>query len=211
MFKNLFAKKDKTEEPVLIGPAVMGLANGSSFTIDALEIKMLSDQLNFELPESDIIIAYVSQIQLDHNSMLYRFHANDNMFLQVITEGGNKEEHIQDIKLYNIYESFIVDDVDEWNDAIENNIVLEEFQLGEQTYSPVWDASNPVEMAEKVFMPDGTMFERTNYCMLYEREVQTDFFEFAFIIGEESDNGDLRTAKMIAGVNLQLAEINIIG
>lgn len=213
MFKNPFKSKEADkEEIVIIGPSVAGLCNGGAFIIDNLELKLLADKLVFETPDNDQIISSVGQVQLDHNSFMYRFYVDDQTFLQIITEDGNAESDIQDIKFYQTYDSFGVCDEDEWIDALENNIVREEFGYDDEIYTPVWQVSDPVQMIETLFLANGNQVTRENYCMLYEREVQKDFFEFAYVVGEEAgQDGDNRTAKLLVGVNLQLTEINIIG
>lgn len=216
MFKKLFGKKEpKTQAPK--APEIMGLRLGGAFEFDKLKLRLIEPSLIIEGVAPTQLIQAVGEVKLDENSTVLRFYTDDEGFLQVLLTGGMSENHIADVKMWYFYETKGVAGLSEWNRVLDGDISQATRSLEGHTFSRVWEGtgaeSPPVAMTEKTYSGDGSVSETDQFAMLYERELESEQFEYLLVAGEEKiiDNHADRCLVTSTGFDVQAADIQIIG
>lgn len=215
MFSKLFGKKDEVKK--LVTPEIMGLYLGGSFELDPLKLKLIEPSLKIQNAASKHLIQAVGRVDLDSGGVMFRFYTDDDAFLQVVTDGGETENHITDVKLWYFYETKTVGSHSQWQNLINTEISTPTYVLGDETYERVWDAvgeqSPPVAMTETTYEEDGDVSKTDQFIMLYERAISEDDSEALLVSGEEKivGNNHDRCLVISTGFNLSPADITING
>lgn len=218
MFSKLFgSKKKQTHESRPSSPEIMGLYLGGSFEIDPLKLKLLEPHLKINGAANQHLIQAVGKIMLDTGGVMFRFYTDDDAFLQVITDGGESESHITDVKLWYFYETKTVGSQAQWSELIAHGISKPHYKLDNDAYTRVWDAvgdlSPPVAMTETTYEQDGDISTTDQFIMLYERDLGDDNVEALLVAGEEKivDSNHDRCLVISTGFDVSPADITING
>jgi hypothetical protein len=218
MFSKLFgSKKKQPDESRPSSPEIMGLYLGGSFELDALKLKLIEPQLKINGAASKHLIQAVGKVALDTGGTMFRFYTDDDAFLQVITDGGETENHITDVKLWYFYDTKTVGSQQQWSQLIDSGISMPSYELDGDHYTRVWDAvgehSPPVAMTETTYEEDGDTSTTDQFIMLYERGLGNDNVEALLVCGEEKiiDNNHDRCLVISTGFDLSPADITING
>ncbi|OUS36913.1 hypothetical protein A9R01_05270 ['Osedax' symbiont bacterium Rs2_46_30_T18] len=217
MFKKWFGKK---ETPIVkdLAPEIMGLRIGGAFELDSLKLRLIEPKLIIEGAATTHLIQAVGVVKLDDTTTVLRYYTDDDAFIQVLLEGGMTENHISDVKLWYFYDTQSISSQSQWDRILDSGISQSEIQLEGNHYQPVWQNAEgaiaaPVAMTEKTYAEDGSNCETDQFCMLYERQIQEDMFEYVMYFGEEKilENRADRCLVKTTGFDLQPADIDIIG
>lgn len=215
MFSKLFGKKQQDEKPA--APEIMGLYLGGSFELDDLKLKLLEPELLIEGAARSQLIQAVGRAPLDSGGTLLRFYTDDEGFLQVVCDGGESENHINDVKLWHFYETQTIGSDAQWKNALDTLISQPTYSLGGHTFTRVWDAvgdaSPPVAVTEKTYEEDGDVSTTDQFMMLYERPLENGRTESLLVVGEEKivgNNAD-RCLVISTGFDIEPADITING
>ncbi|MFC4698872.1 YjfK family protein [Glaciecola siphonariae] len=218
MFSKLFGKKDKkAHESRPSSPEIMGLYLGGSFELDSLKLRLIEPKLKISGAASKHLIQAVGKIALDTGGSMFRFYTDDDAFLQVVTDGGETENHITDVKLWYFYDTTTVGTQSQWSDLISHGISKPRFELDGDSYERVWNAigeeSPPVAMTETTYEQDGDVSTTDQFIMLYEKAIGDDSVEALLVAGEEKivDNNHDRCLVISTGFDLSPADITING
>lgn len=217
MFGKLFGKKDEDTSHKPDAPEIMGLYLGGSFELDALKLRLLQPHLKIDGAASKHLIQAVGKVALDSGGNVFRFYTDDDAFLQVITDGGDTENHITDVKLWYFYDTMTVGSDSQWQDLLNNGISQPVYELDGDVYERVWDAvgeiSPPVAMTETTFEEDGDVSTTDQFIMLYEKSISEDEVEAVLVSGEEKivGNNHDRCLVISTGFNLSPSDITING
>lgn len=220
MFKSLFSKNPfqqnkEAEKPQT--PSIMGLGIGFSFELDPLFLRLLNDHLVTKECSTTYIIQAAGIVEMDDTS-IYRFYTDDEAFLQVVAQGGNKEEHVIDVKLYHYYDTIDVSSDTDWDQLLYKKIGAAKYELEGHQYSRVWNTvgeyHQPVHMMETTFDDAGDRSTTDQFTMLFERPILEDQTESLFLSAEETEDppGSLsRCFVMSTGISLSPTQITIHG
>lgn len=217
MFGKFFGKKDKPLAHKPDTPEIMGLYLGGSFELDQLKLTLIEPSLKISGAASKHLIQAVGKVILDSGGTMFRFYTDDDAFLQVVTDGGETENHITDVKLWYFYDTKTVGSETQWQDLLKNGISQPMYKLGDDAYERVWDAvgeiSPPVAMTETTFEEDGDVTTTDQFIMLYEKSISGDDVESVLVSGEEKivGNNHDRCLVISTGFNLSPADIIING
>lgn len=216
MFSKFFGKKEKVN-PLDNAPSIMGLRIGGSFDIDPLLLRLTEGELTIEGCAPTQIIQAAGIVDLD-GTWVYRFYTDDEAFLQVITEGGQNDEHVVDVKLFHFYDTQDIQSKPLWDEILAEKIGTPTYQLESQTFERVWTSAseyhNPVHMAEKTYDESGEYSETDQFTMLFERPISGNNTESLFLSAEEKleDAGYLSRCLVIStGISISSAQITIHG
>ncbi|MDU0113842.1 YjfK family protein [Psychrosphaera aquimarina] len=216
MFSKIFGKKEKVN-PLDNAPSIMGLRIGGSFDIDPLLLRLTEGELTISGCAPTQIIQAAGIVDLD-GTWVYRFYTDDEAYLQVITEGGQNDEHVVDVKLFHFYDTQDIESKPLWDEILNTKIGTPTYQLESQTFERVWtsasDYHNPVHMAEKTFDETGESSETDQFTMLFERPISGNNTESLFISAEEKleEAGYLSRCLVIStGISISSAQITIHG
>lgn len=208
----------KPQKQAIKTPEIMGLRHNGSFTLDPLLLKLLNNELTTNNINNTQIIEAVGKVQLNTDTSIFRFYTDDEAFLQVITSGGETEQHIIDVKLMHFYSTVDVANTADWNDLLNNKIGNKNYQLNEHTYNRVWESTGdyhmPVPMTEKTYDVNGITSNTDQFTMLYERTVLEGRTETLFLSAEESLNCNNKIEHCFVistGFSLGPSDITIIG
>ncbi|WNZ57991.1 YjfK family protein [Microbulbifer sp. JMSA004] len=217
MFTKLINKIKGKDAPKVKTPEIMGLRMGASFELDPLAIRLILDELTIESCSPTQIIKAAGVVELD-GTWIYRFYTDDDAWLQVIAEGGQRDEHVVDVKLFHFYDTLDVGSEQAWNKLLKSDIGAPSYHLQDRSYSRVWTAAgdyhNPVHMAEKTYDEDGDYSVTDQFTMLFERELSDQQTESLFLSAEEKeeDAGYLSRSLVIStGITLTPSQITIHG
>ena len=217
MFGKLFGKKGEDTSHKPDAPEIMGLYLGGSFELDALKLRLLQPHLKIDGAASKHLIQAVGKVALDSGGNVFRFYTDDDAFLQVITDGGDTENHITDVKLWYFYDTMTVGSDSQWQDLLNNGISQPVYELDGDVYERVWDAvgeiSPPLAMTETTFEEDGDVSTTDQFIMLYEKSISEDDVEAVLVSGEEKivGNNHDRCLVISTGFNLSPSDITING
>lgn len=217
MFGKLFGKKDEDTSHKPDAPEIMGLYLGGSFELDALKLRLLQPHLKIDGAASKHLIQAVGKVALDSGGNVFRFYTDDDAFLQVITDGGDTENHITDVKLWYFYDTMTVGSDSQWQDLLNIGISQPVYELDGDVYERVWDVvgeiSPPVAMTETTFEEDGDVSTTDQFIMLYEKSISEDDVEAVLVSGEEKivGNNHDRCLVISTGFNLSPSDITING
>ena len=210
-----FLKKKEEPRPAL--PAPLNLRLGSAVELDLLPFQMLSNQLEFELPDGVQTIEAAGFIDLGAGAALSRFYTADDGFIQVSTTGGYETANINDIKLFVFEQTENIASqrgVDLWvSDS--GKIGRPEFVLENRVYQRVWDAEvpgkiEPVKLTEEVHTKTEGTYEVDHLAMLYQRQVpESKRYEYV-LASLEFTSEDEATSVVSLGVDLDLTSISVM-
>ncbi|WP_444930589.1 YjfK family protein [Microbulbifer sp. SSSA002] len=217
MFTKLINKITGKDTPKVKTPEIMGLRMGASFELDPLAIRLILDELTIESCSPTQIIKAAGVVELD-GTWIYRFYTDDDAWLQVIAEGGQRDEHVVDVKLFHFYDTLDVGSEQAWNKLLKNDIGAPSYQLQDRSYNRVWTAAgdyhNPVHMSEKTYDETGDYSITDQFTMLFERELSDQQTESLFLSAEEKeeDAGYLSRSLVIStGITLTPSQLTIHG
>ncbi|QFT55443.1 YjfK family protein [Microbulbifer sp. THAF38] len=217
MFTKLIDKLKGKEAPKVNTPEIMGLRLGASFELDPLAIRLILDELTIESCSPTQIIKAAGIVKLD-GAWVYRFYTDDDAWLQVVTEGGQSDEHVVDVKLFHFYDTLDVANQQAWDRLLKQEIGAANYQLQDRSYNRVWTAAgdyhNPVHMAEKTYDGDGDYSLTDQFTMLFERDLSDQRTESLFLSAEEKeeDAGYLSRSLVIStGITLTPSQLTIHG
>lgn len=215
MFSKLFGKKPQDDKPA--SPEIMGLYLGGSFELDDLKLKLLEPELTIARAARSQLIQAVGRAPLDSGGTLLRFYTDDEAFLQVVCDGGETENHINDVKLWHFYDTQTIGSDAQWKNALDSLISQPTYTLDGKTFTRVWDAvgesSPPVAVTEKTYEEDGDVSTTDQFMMLYERPLENGRTESLLVVGEEKivgNNAD-RCLVISTGFDIEPADITING
>lgn len=216
MFGKLIDKFKKPETKPQT-PEIMGLRLGASFEIDSLAIRFILDELTIESFEPTQIIKAAGVVDLD-GTWVYRFYTDDDAWLQVVAEGGQRDEHVVDVKLFHFYDTRDVSTESAWKNLLDREIGAGTYALDGRNYQRVWTATgdyhNPVHMAETTYDEDGAHSSTDQFTMLFERPLTDERTESLFLSAEEKleTGGYLsRCLVLSTGISLTPSQITIHG
>ncbi|MBB3063446.1 YjfK family protein [Microbulbifer rhizosphaerae] len=216
MFAKLIKRISKPA-PTVQTPSIMGLRLGASFEVDPLAIKLMLDELTIESCSPTQIIKAAGVIDLD-GTWVYRFYTDDDAWLQVVAEGGNRDEHVVDVKLFHFYDTRDIASKQAWDQLLERQIGQSSYTLENKNYQRVWTAAgdyhNPVHMAEKTYEEGGDHSTTDQFTMLFERELSDRRTESLFLSAEEKleEGGYLsRCLVLSTGITLTPSQLTIHG
>jgi len=216
MFDKLINKFKKPEARPQT-PEIMGLRLGASFEIDPLAIRLILDELMIESFEPTQIIKAAGVVDLD-GTWVYRFYTDDDAWLQVVAEGGQRDEHVVDVKLFHFYDTRDIANDSAWNNLLKREIGAGNYSLDGRNYQRVWTATgdyhNPVHMAETTYDDEGGSSATDQFTMLFERPLSDDRTESLFLSAEEKleAGGYLsRCLVLSTGISLTPSQITIHG
>ncbi|WP_299592324.1 YjfK family protein [uncultured Microbulbifer sp.] len=216
MFGKLIDKFKKPEAKPQT-PEIMGLRLGASFEIDPLAIRFILDELTIESFEPTQIIKAAGVVDLD-GTWVYRFYTDDDAWLQVVAEGGQRDEHVVDVKLFHFYDTRDVSTDAAWESLLGREIGAGTYALDGRTYQRVWTATgdyhNPVHMTETTYDEDGEHSGTDQFTMLFERPLTDERTESLFLSAEEKleAGGYLsRCLVLSTGISLTPSQITIHG
>ncbi len=218
MFKKWFGREPEKAPQAPQAPEIMGLRIGGAFELDSLKMRLIEPDLIIEGAATTHLIQAVGEVKLDDTTTVLRYYTDDDGFIQVLLEGGMTENHISDVKLWYFYDTQSISSKDQWDKVLSDTISQESITLEDHQFSPVWEnaaqeIAAPVAMSEKTYAQDGSTSETDQFCMLYEREVKAELFEYVMFSGEEKiiDNRADRCMVKMTGFDLQPADLQIIG
>lgn len=216
MFGKLIDKFKKPEVKPQT-PEIMGLRLGASFEIDPLAIRFILDELTIESFEPTQIIKAAGVVDLD-GTWVYRFYTDDDAWLQVVAEGGQRDEHVVDVKLFHFYDTRDVATEAAWKSLLDREIGAGTYTLDGRAYQRVWTATgdyhNPVHMAETTYDEVGAHSGTDQFTMLFERPLTDERTESLFLSAEEKleSGGYLsRCLVLSTGISLTPSQITIHG
>ncbi|MCG8511378.1 MAG: YjfK family protein [Rhodospirillales bacterium] len=213
--KDKFSKADESDA----FPTPLGLRIGAAVDIDTLPLRMNAEQIHVRLPEETMLIEAQGYVELGDASYAHRFYnANDTM-IQVLTIGGTEDRHIEEITLFVPYKSYYPGSEGEWAQwtAAGGKIGAPSFVLDDGTeFTRLWfDATDgyaePVEFTESVYEdPESDEHEDVFYkTMLYGRNLEADK-KNEYLLASVEDYGNERTVELMVGVDLEIANLNVI-
>ncbi len=218
MFASLFGKKDTPQShkgPQT--PTILGLRVGYSFEVDSLMLRLIEDELVVANVAPSHIIQAVGLVDMD-GAWIYRFYTDDDAFLQVVTQGGQHNEHVVDVKLFHYYDTLDVGGDTQWNQLLSEQIGVPEYTLADNAYQRVWTSTgeyhNPVAMTETTWDKSGATSTTDQFTMLFERPLSDGTAESLFLSAEEAEepNGQLSRCFVIStGITLTPSQITIHG
>lgn len=216
MFKKLFGKKD-TNDIVDNSPSIMGLRLNGSFEIDSLLLKLLEPELIIQGSAKTHIIQAAGIVNLD-GTWVYRFYTDDDAFLQVISEGGQSEEHVVDVKLFHFYDTQDISAQSVWDELLNEKMGNATYELEGHEFQRVWTSAseyhNPVHMNEKTYDEPDDFSQTDQFTMLFEREINQGNTESLFLSAEEKleESGNLGRCLVIStGITITPAQLTIHG
>lgn len=218
MFKKWFGKEPEKQQETVKAPEIMGLRIGGAFELDSLKMRLIEPDLIIEGAASTHLIQAVGEVKLDATTTVLRYYTDDDAFIQVLLEGGMTENHISDVKLWYFYDTQSISTQAQWDKVLAETISQTSITLEDYQFTPVWenaaqDVAAPVAMTELTYSEDGSTSETDQFCMLYEREIKAETFEYAMFSGEEKiiENRADRCMVKMTGFDLQPADLQIIG
>jgi hypothetical protein len=217
MFKNLFkAIRGDGEAPEL--PRLLGLRIGATVDIDTIPIRMLADELNFELPDATKIIVAQGAVELGEGSVAYRYYAADDTMIQVMTVGGADDAHVEEVTLYVPHDSFYPSTAAEWKQwtGTGGSLGAPEFRLADGTrYVRIWFEDTegwaaPVEFTETVHgeADGGDTEDIRQKVMLYGRGIDNDRRAEYLLLSVEDSDGEA-TVELMIGTDLDPATMKV--
>lgn len=216
MFKKLFGKEPQ-QKPLVKAPEILGFRLGGAMELDQLKIRVREPQLIVQGMASTQLIQAVGEVKLDENSTLLRYYTDDEGYVQILLTGGRSENHVSDVKLWYYYATQAVGSERDWNKLLDETISQSSIELEGHTYERVWEgtgaSSPPVAMTETTHAEEGGAESTDQFTMLYQREIEEDFFEYVLYAGEEKlVDGQLDRCFVIStGFDLGEGDFQILG
>lgn len=216
MFKKWFGKTEDAEVPIT-GPEILGFRLGGAFELDKLKIRLREPQLIVEGMATTQLVQAVGEVALDESSTLLRYYTDDEGYVQVLLTGGRTENHVSDVKLWYYYDTQSVSGDSDWQTLLDQQISQPSIELEGHVYTRVWDSSGqsspPVAMTEVTCSEDGKKATTDQFAMLYQRQIEDDFFEYVMYAAEEKviDNQLDRCFVISTGIDLAAADFQVLG
>lgn len=217
MFKKLFGKAEPEQPSIVQAPEILGFRIGGAFELDDLKIRLREPQLVVENMARTQLVQAVGDVKLDESSALLRYYTDDEGFVQVLLTGGRTENHVSDVKLWYYYDTQSVGNDSDWQNLLDNTISQPTIEFEGHSYERVWgstgEASPPVAMTETTYAEDGGKTTTDQFAMLYQREIEEDFFEYVLYAGEEKlIDGQLdRCFVITTGFDLGVGDFQVLG
>ena len=219
MFKGLFkALRGDGDGGTPELPRLLGLRIGATVDIDTIPIRMLADELQFELPDGTKIIAAQGTVELGEGSVAFRYYAADDTMIQVMTVGGADDAHVEEVTLYVPYDSVYPSNAAEWKrwTGTGGTLGAPEFALDDGTrYVRIWFEDTegwapPVEFTETVHSAaDGSDTENIRQkVMLYGRGIDNDRRAEYLLLSVEDSDGEA-TVEMMVGIDVDPATMKV--
>jgi hypothetical protein len=211
--KKLFGSQE-TPAP-LRDPTLLGLKLGGAVTLSSLDFRVLADQALIHFPGETQMIEAEGHMDLGAGSRIDRFYLTDDAYIQVNYTGEARDDNLEDLKLF-VYDdsSAIVRDSD-WEYWLNPNAIgAPTFRyrdhLFERAFSP--DAAGaipPIALSERIRNNRGDHYRVDNFCMLYQRQLETGDFEYLLLTAEETAEGRLLSYAL--GIDLSPGQFSVIG
>nr|WP_312983911.1 DUF2491 family protein [Atlantibacter sp.] len=198
----------------------LGLHLNAGFEIDTVDFRLLGDSYLIEIPSEDYTIAATGFIDMGAGCNIYRYYTSGDEFLQINTTGGKDDSCIEDIKFFVYSKSAGISTREAWHNAIDAKTIGEpNLNWGGKTWQRVFNplenkAVEPIYLLENVENSDRETWELNNFCMLYQRNVNADCFEYLLISGEETFNEQQEPEWLISwslGVDISRSGLQVIG
>lgn len=216
MLKKWFTRQESAA-PASVTPEIMGLRLGGAFELDPLKLRLLEPRLVVEGVTPTQLIQAVGEVKLDESNWLLRFYTDDDGFLQVLMSGGRTENHIADVKLWHFYDTQPVSSEADWQALLQDGISQPTIEFEGHSYHRVWDnagtSSPPVAMTETTHTESAAEERTDQFTMLYQREIDSDLFEYVLYAGEEKmfEGRADRCFVISTGIDIGAADLNVIG
>lgn len=213
--KGKFSKAKEDDE----FPTPFGLRIGAAVDIDTLPLRMHADDLHIELPEETLMIVAQGYIDLGDASYTHRYYTANDIMIQVLTNAGMEDRHVEELTLYVPYKSYYPNSVGEWAQwtSAGGKIGASTFRLDDGTeYSRIWFSTTegyamPVEFTESVYEdPDSDACSEIHHkIMLYGRNLEEGKKSEYLLVSAESYD-DEKTIELMVGVDLQYSNLKVI-
>lgn len=204
MFRSLFNRKEK--RPI---PEVMNLTIGRTFSIDPIELKLLSSDTLFIPPETDLRIVAQGFCDLGEQSYLHRFYPNDDRYLLQVQGGDASDDaRVDEIVLWYVFDVHYITHDANW-DAIASAVRKPEYILQTDnqptTFERVWFSHSDADEQPMTYWEDIRETRDTDdntrifqTAMLFGRALEDGSDEMLLVNLEEPDQGD-RAASFLVG------------
>ncbi len=217
MFKSLFKSfMGDGDGPEL--PRLLGLRIGATAEFDTIPLRMLADELKFELPDATKIIEAQGIVDLGEGSVAVRYYAANDTMIQVMTVGGTDDVHVEEVTLYVPYDSFYPSTAAEWKQwtGTGGTLGAPEFRLADGTrYVRIWFDNTegwapPVEFTETVHdEADGSdSRDIRQKVMLYGRGIDNDRRAEYLLLSVEDSDGEA-TVELMVGIDVDPATMKV--
>ncbi|WP_312073662.1 DUF2491 family protein [Atlantibacter sp.] len=198
----------------------LGLHLNAGFEIDTVDFRLLVDKYLIELPSEEYAIGATGVIELGAGCKIYRYYTTGDEFLQINTTGGTKDSCVEDIKFFIYSESAGISTQKSWQDAINaEKIGCPHLTWGgrkwQRAFNPL-ESNNvePIYLLESVENSEYQKWVLNNFCMLYQRNIDEECFEYLLIAGEETFNEQKDPEWLISwslGVDISRSGLRVIG
>ncbi len=175
-------------------PEPLNLRRGGFLSIDPTPFRMLAEQMNFRLGNSDQPIAARGFVDLN-GSYLHRFYLDDDeTWLQVKTDGGMDDAHVSECILWQYWDAKTPANQSELRfiAGSDSLIGLPTYRVGDHLYQRVWGVApgntELVPFVEIVYATDDRVpdYDCAHLAMLYRRALEgTEREEYVLISVEE--------------------------
>jgi hypothetical protein len=211
-----FGKKEKKVESV---PAPLGFRVGAAVTLTELDFKLMGPLLAFDFPGSTHMIKARGFIDFGYGIHIHRFYSDEpGVVFQVVTENGNDDENVTEIKLL-VNTPYFPASKGEWEQLLGKQGGIGEFffEYEGRNYSRVWvedseEKVDPIEVSETIGSETGEEYKERKL-MLYGRFLQEDDdgdnpIEWLQI--SAVDSGDAASIDFELGVDLTEGDFEVM-
>lgn len=197
-------------------PEPLKLRRGGFLEIDPLPYRMLQGRANFELAQNAQPIATRGLVDLD-GSWLHRYYLDDDeMWLQVKTDGGTDDASVSECILWQYWDCKTPANLTELKSIAgpASDIGLPTYEVGAFLYQRVWGVSRGqtelVPFIEQVFDKSDTVpsFSCQHYAMLYRRLIEDSPRQEYVLISVEESARSLDVCTSI-GVDVNSADLTV--
>lgn len=197
-----------------------GLHLHAGFELDTVDYRLLGDNYLIEIPSEGYTVAATGNIDLGAGGHIYRYYTSGDEFLQINTTGGVADLCIEDIKFFVYSESAGISTRDAWHKAINAKAIGKPVltwggKTWQRVFNPLEDKNvEPIYLLEKVATSGHETWMLNNFCMLYQRNVNADCFEYLLISGEETFTEKQEPEWLVSwslGVDVSRSGLKIIG
>lgn len=206
----------KDEKPS--APEILGLRPGFSFEVDSLLLRLLSAELTAQNIAATQLIQAAGVVDMG-DTQLYRFYTDDDAWLQVVSQGGQSEQHVVDVKLFHYHDTLNIASQQRWDALLNEEIGQSQYTVAEHVYQRVWtdldDYHPPVAMTENTWDQQNERSSTDQFTMLFERPLaHQGMTESLFLSAEEQreQNGHLSRCLVIStGITLTPSQLTVHG
>lgn len=198
----------------------LGFHLHAGFEIDTVDFRLLGNNYLIEIPAEDYTIAATGIIDMGAGCNIYRYYTSGDEFLQINTTGGIDDLCIEDIKFFIYSESAGISTREAWHNSIDARAIGKpdlnwKGKTWRRVFNPLENREvEPIYLLENVENSDRETWELNNFCMLYQRNVNADCFEYLLISGEETFNEQQEPEWLISwslGVDISRSGLQVIG